>query len=139
MRDEYKAALRDFMERKGRPVHFTEGYNGGKDVSPYGWPDDAAENHIFSYDRVDDGSKYGKHVKVFHCGWIVPEGAVLTEETYSQFLDTFSGNEEEVGINVEGCHCKCGKYQDVTLRFAGSLGDVLRGLFNTEDKPGITL
>lgn len=101
---EYKRKMRDFMQRRGTKVEFEpDGY-----VSIYGWSDWQAHSHI----------RKG-------CSWIVPEGAVMTEESYSQFVDTFSDNEYQVGINVSGCRCKCGEYKNVTLRFDGTIADVM--------------
>lgn len=137
--DEYKAALRAFMVKKGRPVRFDERY-GVKEPDVYGWTDLAAEDHIFTHERRDADNRHGyEYVRVQHCQWVVPEGSVLVEETYSQFAGTGCGNDNEVGINVSPCHCACGKHTDITLRFSGSLGEVLRELFGLSDRKGITL
>jgi hypothetical protein len=129
---EYKAALRDFMQRKGQPMHFEEGYDGTPRVSTYGWSNWEPTEHCTPFN-----SKYNTGGG---CSWVVPEGAVLTEETYSMFAGTFTGNDEEVGINVSGCRCACGKYTDVTLRYTGSLGSVLTEIFGKPTKkPGIVL
>lgn len=107
MSDDYKAALRMFLAEKGQPVQFVEGWGGEPEVSTYGWVD---------YDKM-------MHARV--CGWVIPEGAILTEQTYSQFGDTNAGNHDEVGLNVTGASCKCGEYTDVTLRYQGSFEEVL--------------
>lgn len=117
--DQIKAAMRQFVADKGMKVNFKEprySWEKEDDVSTYGWAD---------YDAVDHVStgKYGDG-----CFWVVPEGTVVKEYTYSMFTGTFADNDEEVGINAIGCHCKCGKYKDVTLRVTSSLGDAIQAL-----------
>jgi hypothetical protein len=135
---EYKAKLRDFMEREGRKVEFNERERERHPewpefhVSTYGWTDYEAERHIHA-------PAWRETVHGDGCKWVVPEGAELVEQTYSQFTDTFSDNEQEVGINVSGCHCACGKYTDVTLRYVGTLSQVLHSLLGLPVQPKITL
>lgn len=128
---EYKAKLREFVQEKGRAVQFVEqrySWSEPDDVSTYGWTDYDAEKHIHPWDAKDE-----------RCSWVVPEGATLTERTYSQFTDTFHSNENEVGINVAGCHCACGKYTDMTLRYVGSLTEVLHSLLGIPTRTEIVL
>lgn len=131
--DEYKRLMREFMERRGSKVNAAEKrYDWQEDdsVSTYGWTDYDAFNHVYpaEWKRPGDG-----------CRWIVPEGAVLYERTYSLFTDTFHDNENEVGINVKGCRCACGKYEDVILRFTGSLADVMLELTGAPRQAEVTL
>lgn len=119
--DEYKPKVRRFMTEKGIPVLFDERF-GDREPEVYGWRDGEAYDH-------------GRE-----CGWVVPEGATLTEETYSQFTDTFSDNRDEVGVNVEPCHCTCGKYTDVTLRWDGTVDEMLTAILGYKTpKAGWTL
>lgn len=135
---EYKAKLRDFMERKGRKVEFNERERKlhpdwpEYHVSTYGWSDYEADLHIHA--REWRATSHGDD-----CKWIVPEGAELVEQTYSQFDGTDADNLQEVGINVSPCHCACGKYSDVTLRFAGSLTEVLHDLLGITQQTRFTL
>ena len=117
---EYKAKLRAFMEVNAYPIQFNKRWDSDPEdeVSVYGWTDWDAVWHI----RDDD------------CSWIIPEGAELYERTYSQFQDTFTDNENEVGVNVLGCHCACGQYKDIGLRYAGSLSNVLNGLLTMKGR-----
>ncbi len=131
--DEYKTKVRDFMARKGRPVLFSEtSWDGTPEPSPYGWVDHDADLHCRQpsdkYPDLGDG-----------CSWIVPEGAVLTEETYSQFTDTVSSNDNEVGSNASGCRCACGKYTDITLRWTGSVTEMLHDILGISGKLTVTL
>ena len=65
---------------------------------------------------------------------------VLREVTYSMFTDTFSGNDDEVGVECSPVHCACGKYTDVTLRWVGSLGDLMHAIFGpVVPDTGVTL
>lgn len=130
MSDEYKAKLRAFMAEKGRAVQFEEprySWQTGKEVSSYGWINMGAEDHV----RPVGGGE--------GCRWIVEQGVELTEETYSMFTDTDADNAREVGINVSPVHCACGKYRDVTLRYVGSLTDVLHTLLELPTRPTLTL
>jgi hypothetical protein len=123
--EEYKAKLRDFMARKGTPAEINRDRDAGDygRVSVYGWIS-------MDYRHVYEGKR---------CSWVVPEGARLEEHTYSLFQDTFSGNADEVGIEVYPVHCACGEKTDVTLRYVGSLGDVMRDIAGIEYAAGIDL
>lgn len=66
------------------------------------------------------------------CGYIVPDDVKVTEETFSEFQDTYSGNAEVVGINLSPVSCSCGKYTDLTLRHEGTLLSLMQDLL--EDK-----
>jgi hypothetical protein len=121
--EEYKAKLRDFMARKGTPAEINhEAKYDGDRVSVYGWI-----------------SPEYRHIYDDKCSWVVPEGARLEEHTYSQFTDTFHSAEYEVGIEVYPVHCACGKQQNVTLRYAGSLGDVVRDIVGINFTSGMDL
>lgn len=118
--DEYRARMREFMEKNGVKVEVQEKRYDWQDydeVSPYGWSDHAAARHV----RPTDGGWPGEG-----CHWIVPEGARLYERIYGQFQDTYTDNKHEVGINVTGCRCACGRYEDVILRYTGTLADVMQ-------------
>jgi len=109
--DEYRAKVREFIEGKGRKVQVEEKrfeWERDDEANVYGWVDYEAQDHI----------REG-------CRWIVPEGAVMYERTYSQFQDTFTENSEDHGVNVRGARCACGKYTDVILRWDGSVTDML--------------
>lgn len=119
--DEYKARVRTFVEQHGKPVEFTEKRYDWQDddqVSVYGWTDYDALKHC----KPKEGWRGGG------CHWIVPEGATMYERTYSQFEGTFTDNNDEAGVNVKGCHCACGKYTDMTLRWVGSVTDMLHSI-----------
>lgn len=131
---EYREKLRDFIARKGMKVNFEQRFStdAEDDVSTYGWTDYDATDHITPWRGRGAAKREG-------CEWIVPEGAELYERTYSMFTDTFSDNEQEVGINVKGCSCKCGKYKDVTLRYKGSLTEVLADILGIPTQNRLTL
>lgn len=111
------------MARKGTPAEINRDaeYNFQR-VNVYGW---------ISMDY--------RHIYDSKCSWVVPVGTRLEEHSYSQFTDTFSDNEEEVGIEVYPVHCACGELKDVTLRYVGSLGDVIRDIVGLEYTDGIDL
>lgn len=119
--EEYKAKVRQFIADKGMKIEIDNRYalNEDDDVSTYGWSDYTAAKHVFPAEGKYPGGG---------CHWIVPEGAKLYERTYSMFTDTFHDNEDEVGVNVRGCRCACGKYEDVILRWTGSMSDMLHSI-----------
>lgn len=132
--EEYRAAVRKFIAEKGSKVQVAEkryDWQEDDEVSTYGWSDYEAYKHT----RSAEGKYPGDG-----CHWIVPEGARLYERSYSQFTDTFHSNEDEVGVNVKGCRCACGKYEDVILRWTGSLTDILHSILGMPNlRPEIEL
>jgi hypothetical protein len=115
--DQIKAGMRQLIADKGQKVNFISDepdFWGEFRVSTFGWTDYEASEHTASY-----GDK---------CHWIVPEGTLVKETSYSQFNGTFVDNEEQLGLNAAGCRCACGKYTDVTLRVTSSLGDAIQAL-----------
>jgi hypothetical protein len=125
--DELKDLMRVYLATSGRKVLFEEKYPGAEpDVSPYAWMDFDAIDHVRGYSGVG-------------CHWIVPNGSHVKEETYSQFVGTDYGNEDEVGLNVSGVNCACGKYKDVTIRVCASLGEAIRHLLGYDPTKEMTL
>jgi len=122
--DEQKIKMRAFLQEQGRAVQFTGREGDYQPVSTYGWHDERAWEHT-----MERRLAYGKHYYGDSCSWVVPEGVVLREVVYSMFTDTFSDNANEVGVECSPCHCACGKYTDVTLRWVGSLGDLMHAIF----------
>lgn len=125
-RDEYKPKVRKFMEEEGRPVLWDDHYGDGEDRYPsmYGWVD----------------YTMARHVEVEGCAWMVTPGCRMVEETFSQFDGTGNPNAREVGVNVSGAECLCGKYKDVTLRWDGSVSDMLTAILGLKPpKTGWTL
>lgn len=118
-KDDYREALRAFVESKGRPVKFTDPDNEHPmfRVSTYGWCDYEAFDHILR-DK---------------CTWTVDQGAAVEEQTYSEFQDTYSGNKDTVGTNVTPAHCACGKYKGMTLRVKCSFGEMLKEVLPPPD------
>lgn len=130
--EEFKATIRDFITRKGEPIEFRREYWMDEDdplsVSEYGWRDIRASYHCLpNYKWNKDGG----------CHWVVPEGTFLYEETYSMFDGTGCDNRMEEGVNIRGCHCACGKYRDITLRWTGTLADLINHIApKTEEEKG---
>lgn len=122
--ERYRDRVREFMEAKANPVAFEVLMKGTqheyKSVSTYGY------THY----------QQAMHIQRDGCRWIIPSGAVIREETYSMFAGTFTENASEVGLNVEGVACECGKYTGVMLRFAGNLGEIMRHISDEPEPPG---
>ncbi len=123
MSDEVKAGIRKLLADKGRMVQFEEGWGGEPTVSTYGWHDTDSYDHIIGRDYSGSRVK-----KTKPCEWVIPEGTIVQEESYSQFCGTFTNNRDEVGLNAAGVSCKCGKYKDVTIRVAMSLGEAIKAI-----------
>lgn len=122
-----KQMLRKMVQEKGQPIEFSERWNGEPEVSSYGWMDYDAFHHIRGFGEDEKG-----------CSWIIEEEATVTEVTYSLFDGTDCDNINEVGINVAPARCACGKYRDMHLRYADSLGSILRYLLSN-DGGGISI
>lgn len=127
---EYRRGLRELVQAKGVPVHIISSERANWPDSPelwtstYGWEADEARDHCRS---APEG--YSRPERFGGCSWTLPEQVNITEVTYSEFLDTVAGNRDTVGINAEGMgegiSCACGKYENVTLRYEASLGEIL--------------
>lgn len=133
LRPEDAAKLREHVAKRGRPVRFEDftdwerknpeyAPDRREKVSVYGWQDFNAIYHC-----TDGPSRYKEYGG---CHWVVPEGVRLYEITYDQFAGTFTGPNYEVGINVAGCHCACGKYTDMTLRIDEPFTDIMAMLLD---------
>lgn len=87
----------------------------------YGWHDRKAQYHCKPVEQWNgDG-----------CHWVMPDGTPdIREYMYSMFGDTSRGNDDEVGIELNGVSCACGKYTGQTLRIEGSIGDLLDRILN---------
>lgn len=110
--------IRHLVQEQGTPVAFKdEGHSSRPTVSEYCWRDiDATE-----------------HVREGDCTWTIEESAQLHEEIYSVFEGTFVDNRDEIGVNAAPARCTCGAYTEMTLRYLGSLGDVLRFILGVEN------
>lgn len=122
-----KQMLRKMVQENGQPVEFQERWNGELEVSSFGWVHYDAYHHIKGFGEDESG-----------CLWIIEDEATWTEVTYSLFDGTDCENINEVGINVGPARCACGKYRDVQLRYADSLGSILRYLLSNDGR-GISI
>lgn len=123
----FQQLLRKMVRERGQPVAFTEeDFEGNPTVSALGWIDFDAHHHIKAF-----GGETG-------CSWVIDEHALLTEETYFMAGDTDSDGTHEAGINIHPARCACGKYRDMHLRYADSLGSILRYLLSN-DGGGISI
>lgn len=132
IQEDYKEALRAFIERSATPVVMDKHYASSiwDSYSVYGWED----------------REIAKHAK--ECGGIVvPQGVTVREVMYSQFTDTFADNSEAVGINAWGgekdepatIHCVCGKYTGMMIRWTGSFYEAIQGVLGFDEQGSITI
>lgn len=100
---ELRTRLRDFLAENGTPMRPIR--------DQYGWEDSQAKIHA-----REDG-----------CTWVLPEHAVLEEESWSAFEDTYVENSEHIGVQIpSGVRCSCGMIEDTGLRWEGSFGALIR-------------
>lgn len=131
-----KDGMRQFLADKGKKVRFEDSRGLGPEVSIYGWNDYDASCHLAGREWDD---KTDKRRNDPPCHWVIPEGTTVTEETYSQFRGTFTGNDDEVGIYASGVSCACGKYKNVTIRVTSSLGEAIQALLGYDPTKEIKL
>lgn len=123
-----KRLLRKLVQEKGRAVQFDgEDFQGRPTVSSWGWMHYEAFHHIEGIGEDGNG-----------CSWIIEDDARLIEETYTQVNDSECEGLDEVGINLSPARCACGKYRDMHLRYAESLGEVISYLLNNDGR-GISI
>lgn len=133
VQDDYKEALRYFVESAATPVMIEIGYKGQEiwdSYNSYGWRDSVVQKHAES------------------CGGIVvPKGAVLREVAFSQFRSTFTGDSEVIGVCAWGgdrdsstsIHCSCGQYRGMLLRWEGSFFEAMQGVLGLDKQDSITI
>jgi hypothetical protein len=122
----FRQLLRKMVQERGQAVAFEENWKGELEVSAYGWMDTDVFHHIRGM-----GEERG-------CSWVIEDEAVLTEESYFVAGDTDTDGTYEAGINIHPARCACGKYRDMHLRYADSLGNILRYLLSN-DGGGISI
>lgn len=113
---DYRALLRSHVATHGTPV--------SPNPSPYnGWDDYEAAVHAGPRQAYSPGVT---------CRWVVPEGALLSENTVVEWGGTFGEETREYVVDVAGADCTCGMYTGVTLRLVSTFGDVLRAALGEE-------
>lgn len=124
MTQEQKDRVRAFLVQRACPVEHTSDSQG---VSPYRWQDHRAYEHVHSF--RDSPAE---------CQIVIPPHVVIREVRYSMFQDTFSDNADEVGVECPAA-CTCGRYPEFTVRWVGSIGDLLFAAFSPASRPSSTL
>jgi hypothetical protein len=113
--ESYREKIREYLQEHGCPMEF-DSSRPYSQVSPYGYTDFEAWHHADS------------------CGgWVIPPGSTVEEVTYSMFTNTFSPNEQEVGLNVTPARCACGEYTNTTLRWKGSMTELLHAILGIDN------
>jgi hypothetical protein len=115
-----KDAIATNMAALGSPVLAKE--------SIYDWADPWAINHILgvnpsTYEMIESNS----------CSWINPKDPDLEEIFVTSFGDPYGDSETEKMIQIKHFSCACGKFQDVTIRFAGEHSDFLIALMENQE------
>lgn len=140
LEEEYRNGLRKLLATKSVVVKINEQDRQADPnnpefwVSPYGWKDHDATNHVRT-PTANELKWYGAdaHRDIQSCGLYIPRGAQIQEVAYSEFQGTFVDNESHIGINAYGggkssetqIRCNCSKYRGLTVRWQGSLQEAL--------------
>lgn len=106
----YLEVVKVFLERNGSPVAL----DGNGLVNFYGWTNYAARHHTATTETCG--------------GWALHPDALVEERDFDQFDDTLSPAITETGVQASPASCWCGMYTNVTLRWTGSMRDLLRML-----------
>lgn len=124
MTQEQKDRVRAFLVQRGTPVERTSDVEG---VSRYGWQDHRAYEHVHSFPKAPA-----------ECQIVIPPHVVVREVRYQQFTGTFADDIYEVGVECPAA-CACGRYPEFTVRWVGSIGDLLFAAFSSASRPSSTL
>ena len=134
--EDQKTKMRAFLQEQGRAVQFT----GARDATTSRSRRTAGTTTTPGSTSASAPAPSGRTYFGDGCSWVVEPGVVLREVVYSMFTDTFHDNENEVGVECSPVRCACGKYTDVTLRWVGSLGELMHAIFGPDvPKTGVTL
>ena len=127
-----RRALLDFMAEQSTPVLINHGTS---------WHDSETDHKYFGLNGETRNLRYNfygwtnyeaaRHL--IKCEVIIPDNVELIDETFSQFADTLSPADQQVGLTVYGgsdtspssINCKCGKHKGLMLRYDGSYYDVI--------------
>lgn len=97
MSKQYDAAAQELILRTGHPA--TQVQPTGSDWL-YGWVDHEADEHFHGPEA---------------CKWEAGMETELVEYSYSEFGDTFGGNNDVHVMALTHAHCVCGRYKDCTV------------------------
>lgn len=117
----------DLKERLNRTVAETVARLGSPVADhedQYGWKDHAAIHH----NKGLDPDSY-TYVKENACAWVAPENPELEETYISEFVNTFTDNDDTAVINLLHVNCSCGKYTDRTIRYEGTIAGFIPQMF----------
>ena len=78
----------------------------------YGWKDWDREHYL--------DMRAGKCLR-----WSATVDSEVIEYSFSEFMDTFNGNEDKTVLALTHVFCDCGKYRDRTIGYEGSTADLL--------------
>lgn len=90
----------------------------------YGWKDHAAVHHRKGLDPV----AY-KYVPELECSWVCPDNPEIEEAYITEFVNTFTDNDDTAVINLFHVSCTCGKFTDRTLRYEGTIAGFIPQMF----------
>lgn len=117
-RHAYQASLSKVILAKGEPVEPNDSY--------YGWVDYDLLWHLKG--RKD----YGGNLPDGPCEIIVTDASVY-ENRIDEFAGTDASGDHYQVAELRHCECACGARKDFTMRYKGSLGDVLAAIEILDD------
>lgn len=57
----------------------------------------------------------------------------VREQEYLEFADTYSPSMEKHSVDLEGVYCACGKVRNGTMRWEGTIGEIMNKILLEED------
>lgn len=66
------------------------------------------------------------------CRWVLPAEAKVRSIDVDEFADTLIGNRTLNTVECAGASCTCGAYKNVTLRYEGTIQDLVHDLLDTD-------
>ena len=108
----YSKSLAKVVIAKGEPARVNE--------STYGWVDYELLSHL----RGHRGYTFSGNYSPGPCEIIVTDDSVH-ENSISEFVGTDVSNDYNTYAEIRHCQCSCGAATDFTMRYKGSLGDLL--------------
>lgn len=58
-------------------------------------------------------------------GWTAGTESEVVEYSFSEFVDTFNGNEDKTVLALTDVSCGCGQFRNRTIGYEGSTADLL--------------
>ena len=124
LREDFSKALLDYV--RPRALFIRKDYD-----TYYGRYDSEAWNHLNGEELVNPDDWRGPYKPA--CSVNIPDDATVREESFNSFVDTYSGNKDELAIIIKSAEdgyfsCACGQYDNLYAVCNVSLGEAVKHL-----------